>query len=234
VSDPGNPDLVGSYDTPSSAYDVYVQDSLAYVADYESGLQIINVSRPDNPEWVGGYDSPGYAYDVFVGDSLAYLADGSGGLQIIRITDPANPTLANNYDTPGTAQGIYVKGEYVYVADNNSLIILETPYFLEVKEGDEGDVLPPAFALLQNYPNPFNPTTKIEFLVSRSGQVRIDIFNILGQKVSTLVDQNLKAGHKLVNWDGKDDSGQEVSSGIYFYRIKTSDFSQTKKMVLLR
>ena len=79
-----------------------------------------------------------------------------------------------------------------------------------------------------------NPITNIEFTLAKSGQVKIEIFNILGQRVRTLVDEHLKIGHKLVDWDGCDDSGEEVSSGIYFYQIKTSEFSQTKKMVLLR
>jgi hypothetical protein len=90
------------------------------------------------------------------------------------------------------------------------------------------------FSLDQNYPNPFNPTTKIEFVLSKSGQVRIEIFNILGQKVKTLVDQYLKAGHQMIEWDGKDESGEEVASGIYFYRLQAKEFTQTKKMVLMR
>lgn len=90
------------------------------------------------------------------------------------------------------------------------------------------------FTLDQNYPNPFNPTTKIEFVLSKSGQVRVEIFNILGEKVKTLIDQHLKAGRQLVEWDGKDESGEEVASGIYFYRLQTDNFTETKKMVLMR
>jgi hypothetical protein len=90
------------------------------------------------------------------------------------------------------------------------------------------------FSLDQNYPNPFNPTTKIEFVLSKSEQVKIEIFNILGEKVKTLMDQHLKAGRQLVEWDGKDESGEEVASGVYFYRLQTKDFTQTKKMVLIR
>lgn len=96
------------------------------------------------------------------------------------------------------------------------------------------DELANGFQLCQNFPNPFNPITNIEFVLPKSGQVKIEIYNILGRKVRTLVDQHLKAGHKVVDWDGNDDSGEEVSSGIYFYQIKTSEFSQTRKMVLLR
>jgi flagellar hook assembly protein FlgD len=64
--------------------------------------------------------------------------------------------------------------------------------------------------------------------------VKVEIFNLLGQKVRTLVDEPLRAGHKLVDWDGCDDGGEEVCSGIYFYRIRASEFSDSKKMILLR
>ncbi len=104
----------------------------------------------------------------------------------------------------------------------------------EVREIGETETLPERFVLLQNYPNPFNPTTEIEFVIPKSAQVKIEIFNILGEKIATLVDQKLGAGHKAVEWDGKDDQGREVSTGIYFYRLKAKDFTQTKKMVLLK
>jgi hypothetical protein len=233
VKDPANPVFVSNLDTPGKAYSVFVQDTLAYIADQTGGLRIIGVSDPANPNPVGNYSGTN-ARDVFVQDSLAYVADFYGGLKVIRVTDPANPQLVSSYNTPGHGLGVFVAGEHVYVADQYSLILLTNPYYTAVRDIDDGETRPPDFMLFQNYPNPFNPTTSIEFLLPRSGQVKIEIFNILGQKVRTLVDQHLKAGHKLVDWDGCDDSGKEVSSGIYFYRIKTSEFSQTKKMVLLR
>ena len=103
-----------------------------------------------------------------------------------------------------------------------------------VKDLGEQETLPESFVLLQNYPNPFNPTTSIEFMISKPSQVKIEIFNILGERVATLVDQRLGAGHKLVEWDGKDNQGGEVSTGIYFYRLRAGDFTQTKKMVVLK
>jgi len=103
-----------------------------------------------------------------------------------------------------------------------------------IEEEAEIATLLSSFALSQNYPNPFNPMTNIEFVLPKSGPVSIEIFNILGQKVRMLVDQHMKAGYKLVDWDGKDDNGNDVSSGIYFYRLQAGDFCQTKKMVLLR
>lgn len=94
--------------------------------------------------------------------------------------------------------------------------------------------LPETYTLGQNTPNPFNPNTSIEFALPRSGQVKVEVFNILGQKVRTLVDENLKAGFKRVDWDGTDDGGQSVASGIYLYRMTANDFSETKKMVLMK
>lgn len=94
--------------------------------------------------------------------------------------------------------------------------------------------LPTAFSLSQNYPNPFNPTTNISYALPANAYVRLTIYNILGQKVKTLVNGEEMAGYKNVIWDGKNDRGQEVSSGIYFYRIKAGSFTKTAKMSMLK
>jgi hypothetical protein len=99
--------------------------------------------------------------------------------------------------------------------------------------------LPSGYSLLQNYPNPFNPTTTIRFKVKGEGpevpiSVTLKVYNILGQVVKTLVDEPKSAGTYQVIWDGKDQNGEEVSSGIYFYRLKAQDYEETKKMILLK
>jgi hypothetical protein len=93
---------------------------------------------------------------------------------------------------------------------------------------------PTEFSLSQNYPNPFNPDTYIEFDLSRASHVKIDVFNIVGQRVRTLVDEEMEAGRYVADWDGKDEQGHSVSSGIYFYRLKAADFSDMKKMLLVK
>lgn len=98
----------------------------------------------------------------------------------------------------------------------------------------EKTVLPEAFSLDQNYPNPFNPNTMIRFSLPQDCWVKLEVYNLLGQKVKTLVDQMLLAGTKEVVWDGKNQAGALVSSGIYFYRIQTKDFTDIKKMVLVK
>ncbi|MCC7430093.1 S8 family serine peptidase [bacterium] len=94
--------------------------------------------------------------------------------------------------------------------------------------------LPKAYKLSQNYPNPFNPTTTIEFAILESGKTELEIFNVLGQKIRTLVSEKLLSGSYKVKWNGTDENGKQVSSGIYFYKLKSGNFSETKKMVLLK
>jgi len=95
-------------------------------------------------------------------------------------------------------------------------------------------VIPNRYALFQNYPNPFNANTQITFSLSKAGHTTLDVFNLLGQKVSTLVDEYLTAGTKIVGWDGRDDGGTPVPSGIYFYQLQSADFVERKKMVFLK
>ncbi len=95
-------------------------------------------------------------------------------------------------------------------------------------------LMPQQFALYANYPNPFNPATTISFAVPRVSQVRLEIINILGQRVRLLVDKELSAGQHQVLWDGKDESGADAPSGVYLYRLKAGDFTETRKMVLMK
>jgi hypothetical protein len=93
---------------------------------------------------------------------------------------------------------------------------------------------PEHFSLSQNYPNPFNPETEISYALPTDCHVKLSIYNIAGRKVKTLIDQRQTAGYKTVYWNGKDDKGKEIATGVYFYRIQAGDFSQSRKMVLLR
>jgi hypothetical protein len=100
--------------------------------------------------------------------------------------------------------------------------------------GDNGDAIPATFGISQNYPNPFNPDTKIEYSVARKTHVNISVFNILGQQVSNLVNEEVDAGVYEVIWDGRNDNGSQVASGIYFYKMDTDEYVETRKMVLMR
>ena len=90
------------------------------------------------------------------------------------------------------------------------------------------------FELLQNYPNPFNPGTIISYRLPKSSKVELTIYNMLGQKITKLINKTQSAGEHLAIWDGRDTSGELVSSGIYIYRLKAREFVENRKMVLVR
>ena len=94
--------------------------------------------------------------------------------------------------------------------------------------------VPDAYSLHQNYPNPFNPTTKIRYALKENTYVSIDIYNLAGKRVKSLVNANQDIGHRSVYWDATNNLGQPVSAGMYIYTIQAGDFRQTKKMVLLK
>jgi len=93
----------------------------------------------------------------------------------------------------------------------------------------QGGQVPDEYGLSQNYPNPFNPTSEIKFSLPEAIFVRLEVYNIMGQLVTTLVDRQMEAGAHSVTWDGR-----EAASGIYLYRLRAGDFTETKKMVLLK
>ena len=99
---------------------------------------------------------------------------------------------------------------------------------------DNDNTLPRDFVLNQNYPNPFNPETRIDFSLERRAHVDISIYNILGQEINNLLNTTLAAGPHSVYWNGTDQSGREMPSGIYFYRLKTETQTEIRKMMLLK
>ncbi len=94
--------------------------------------------------------------------------------------------------------------------------------------------LPESVGLDQNFPNPFNPVTTISYSLQKPAEVRIEILNIIGQRVRLLIEEHQASGSHQVTWDGRDDRGRDCSTGVYFYRLSSSEFSSTKKMLLLK
>lgn len=94
--------------------------------------------------------------------------------------------------------------------------------------------LPTSYALKQNYPNPFNATTNISFDLPNDGAVDLSVYDLLGRRVATLINSFLSAGSHTITWDGRSQTGEQVATGIFFYRLKAKDFDETKKMTLLK
>jgi len=122
--------------------------------------------------------------------------------------------------------------------------VIQTARYLYPFVGIEDDSmtgnspLPRSFSLSQNYPNPFNPTTTISFDVAGTSgvkqQVQLTVYNVRGKQIIKLIDSEYEPGSHRVVWDGKNDKGEPVSSGIYLYTLRSGDKSYTKKMVMVK
>jgi hypothetical protein len=119
--------------------------------------------------------------------------------------------------------------EAVTVADVDARSITPT-IGIALKQNE----LPTVYTLSQNYPNPFNPSTSIRFALPEAAEVRLEVFNLLGQRVTTLLNQRLEAGNHTAEWNSQNELGQTVASGVYFYRLETPRFTESRKMVLLK
>ena len=95
-------------------------------------------------------------------------------------------------------------------------------------------VVPQLVTLSQNYPNPFNPSTEIKYSFNEAGKVNLSIYNTKGQLVKTLVNSKVKVGAQSISWNGKDENGRQVSSGLYLYKLSTNDKSISRKMLMLK
>ncbi|MEW6051573.1 MAG: T9SS type A sorting domain-containing protein [Candidatus Zixiibacteriota bacterium] len=126
-----------------------------------------------------------------------------------------------------TAQATDIEG-------NSSEFSINVPVGQVTDISDEGGELPAAFRLEQNYPNPFNASTQIAYSLPSAGLVELKIYNIVGQLLATLVSTPQSAGNHVAVWDGRNDAGIVVSSGVYWYRLTTADRTESRKMLLLK
>ena len=129
-------------------------------------------------------------------------------------------------------QDLTVEGKIEHVHDI-ILIAGDESYLLQMIDDLLADI-PEQYSLGQNYPNPFNPVTKMNFALPRTGDVSIVIYNLMGQQIRTLVSENMEYGFHTVTWNGLDQLGRPVSSGVYFSELSARGFRQTKKMLMLK
>jgi hypothetical protein len=165
--------------------------------------------------------------------------DGTEG-EIIRVTFKATngllslpPTISfglGALDLPGTSMAPEILNVACSYPDTSEMVSFSTTNLGVIAQ----DGIPVQYNLSQNYPNPFNPSTKISFDLVNPGQTTLIVYNLLGQKITTLINHGMDAGHHSLEWNGLDFSGQPVSSGVYFYELRSEKYIARKKMLLLR
>jgi hypothetical protein len=225
--------------------------------ELEPGQNDVMVVRSELPEEIAGVELD-IKYDPYTvslsapertadasGMAMQYRDDGQGNMKVLlHFTNPYNHGAllpAGDVDLvniPIAANKKLEIGNKSQLRLGNALLATATAASVAVSGIDPE--LPVAFELFQNYPNPFNPETNIEFSVdgladgSQMQDVRLDVFNILGQTVKTLIDQPMPPGKHHIVWDASSTDGQRVATGIYLYRLIVGQEYQTKKMLLLK
>ena len=181
-----------------------------------NNMGVASFTDPSDASYVTGVHAEGTGFKtVFLGfDPIA--------LDFQTLDDTTWVAWAIDYSTAGTGTN--------FNAVDFALDWFEAP---SVTVADEVR-LPKQYKLVQNFPNPFNPVTAINFELPVTSQVTLEVYNLLGQKVATLVNEFREAGAHTVVWDGRNELGQSVSTGLYLYRIDAGDFSATKKMIMLK
>ncbi len=179
--------------------------------------------------------------DGFPGFGEFTIDDGSGGLRVDDLAPNYRGQTPSDRDAgPDTTialddQFASIAGIQYFSFGNYKLLprsdrdVDDSPVSV-----DDGGELPLTFGLDQNYPNPFNPETTILYRVAELGDVKINIFNILGQKVRSLVNQQQPPGSYRVIWNGQNDAGRQVSTGVYIYQMQAADFVQVQKMLFIK
>jgi len=173
---------------------------------------------------------------IWTGDVVGYgLTDGNGNYTIDGLTTGMITLSVDKEDYNSTERSVSIPASPSPVVDVDFTLSLATVSSVAPTEG-----LPTGYSLMQNYPNPFNPSTKITFDIPVSSTVTLKIFNVIGQEIRTLVHGRLPAGKQEVIWNGADDSGRALASGVYFYSLNAvplnggNAFNEIRKMVLLK
>jgi len=213
--------------------------SLAAEVDVTSSITYITVNIGEF-EMIDGYSFT-LAYDS---DKLEFIDDsivGTVGLTIPTVIEKGVINISSffldqkfegsvtlGFRSLETRDDINVELAEVLVADSEGIKQVNDLAKLSIR------AVPAVYSLSQNYPNPFNPTTTIDYSIPESGHVELAIYNLAGQKVRTLVNETKQAAFYKVVWDGKNDMGESVASGLYFYRLVSSNFSKIEKMTLIK
>ncbi len=236
ITNETRPEIVGSFDTNGQTFTAKYHDGYIYLPDYEQGLRIVNVANPAAPFEVGHFSTYQNCVDVaFIDtrtDSYA-IAAFDDQIVALNIADPSNPVEVGYFES-GDPRRLCTRGDTIFVADRIAGLYI---FLLDVQVGvtdDQTSPKPEYLNSLRNYPNPFNPQTTISFDMPVGNYLTVDIYDILGRHTIRLLDGYTEPGQHRIIWDGKDSHGNQVSQGVFFYKLYTGGKSYTGKMILLK
>ncbi len=246
VSDPAAPQLLGNYPVPpgcngravTSSGDIVYLGVRSGSTISPSALYILDVSSPAAPVLLATEDSLNdndlLGLDLVLDGDHVYL--GHGDIQVIDVSDPLDPFTVGVSLVQGACTGIDTwNGSFHALSSRSWSHGTLSISLLQCADATAIDSNPAANSRrLANYPNPFNPKTILSFTLDEGGPVALRVYDIGGRERACLVDASLQAGEHRYTWDGRDEAGRPVSSGIYFARLAAGGALRTQKLVLLR
>ncbi|MCH8288497.1 MAG: T9SS type A sorting domain-containing protein [Candidatus Marinimicrobia bacterium] len=214
--------IVDSYDPDDTDNNGF---NAGHIFEFDGSLS--GYGLPDTP--TATFDPPRDAMDQvrLENNSLVYDVDGDGEDELVLTYRGGNGMFLSIISLEATDTEL-AAGNVTMTVEFEELFV-----FVGVEDGPLAQ-MPSDYSLGQNYPNPFNPSTTIAYDVPAASNVSINIYDMLGRNVITLVNEQKNAGSHTVEWNGKNSSGIQVTSGIYFYRLEAGQSAITKKMLLLR
>ena len=236
ITDPLDPIECGFWDSNNRAESFTIYNDLVYLADFDGGLKVIDVSNPYDPVLLNtiilNYNSQLTIQPIVRDDKLMVIDNRWNEIFVYDLTNPSEPQYISSFRWFKYSNDIELFDNYLYSSQDSELSVLDFTNYLT--SSNEHEMIAPSFNLV-NYPNPFNPTTTIEFSIQNISEVELVIYNIKGQKIKSLLSDQITAGEHSIVWNGEDDSGKKVSSGIYLYKLIVNDrIEAVKKCLLLK
>ncbi|HEX9654677.1 MAG TPA: FlgD immunoglobulin-like domain containing protein [bacterium] len=243
IIDNATHDLVGTLAAPEIIEVFVVNENLLFFTDATSGLVAVDIRDPHHPSLLDTITGSGaFAFGVEAAGNFVYFCNGPNGLKTVDFSQPTDLNLKDTFAPEGIfAIHLALKDSLIFLASGdydetgnfiNGIYILKNDFVTAIRE--PGPPAPQSFVLEQNHPNPFNPETLIRYSLPFGGDVRLEIYNLLGQKIRTLFNTNRPKGSYTERWNGKDDSGRSAAAGLYIYKMTFRDHLQARKMLLVR
>jgi len=236
VHDPTSPKRVGHLVTTALAGGVAVRGSFAFLADrYPSGLlSVVDVSDPANPVEKTTYDLGAACYGIAASDPFLYVAASARGLRVLDVRDPANPVEVGYFDTPGLAMAVVADTDLVYVADGPAGVLILRNEAVPARVSHKESETETERVAIRSYPNPSNSTIRLEIQVGRSAVGELAVYDTRGRKICTLVSGLWTRGTHIFRWNGEDEAGSPLPSGVYLVRLQAGGRVAVQKVVLVR
>lgn len=234
IIDIENPERIDFYPIEEFIGGMKINDNILYVSS-ENEILLLDITDPTSIEFVSSIqpheDSEFIAPVIIDGNDLIIADTSWNEVSVYDISVPTIPTLVESYSGCREIREMLLINEFLLTGNNRSgFAIITLDGFLKSNENE----IIPHLSVLNNYPNPFNPTTTIEFSIQNDSKVELSVFNIKGQKIKNLTNSEFIKGSHSIIWNGDDELGRSVSSGVYLYKLKTKDNQKTNRMLLLK